>query len=69
MDNQTIYPGPLSLLGRIDIESSDLDELVREAASAIASAVNNGGKREQLGFLEQSGYTRAEVLEALDLPE
>ena len=45
----------------------DLDEVVHEAASLIASGVNNGGLDEQVDFLIQNmgGEETAKILEDL----
>ncbi|ELP6119484.1 TPA: hypothetical protein I7730_00185 [Vibrio vulnificus] len=39
-----------------DIESSDLDELVDEAATRLASRINNEGQSEQLEYLNRWGF-------------
>ncbi|MGR5559747.1 hypothetical protein ACQKQC_26065 [Vibrio fortis] len=40
-----------------DIESSDLDELVDEAAKRLTSRINNDGQSAQLAYLTQWGLT------------
>jgi hypothetical protein len=49
------------------IESSMLDELVRDAADRMASGVNNEGIKEQLEFLEKSGIPDSHVLAELGI--
>ena len=43
-------------------ESTDLDFLVHEVASRVASRVNNEGMKEQIEFLNKSGVSDAENL-------
>lgn len=45
----------------------NLDDLVHDAASEIASAVNNGGMEEQLRFLLEHDWTPEDVLGRLRL--
>lgn len=49
------------------IESSMLDDMVHEAASRKASAVNNEGMSEQLGFIQSVGYSDQEIAEELGI--
>jgi len=49
-------------------DSLDLDSLVDDAASRMASRVNNEGLSEQLEFLEKAGLSEEDILEELDLP-
>jgi len=43
-------------------ESTDLDLLVHEVASQVASRVNNEGMKEQIEFLNKSGVSDADIL-------
>ena len=43
-------------------ESTDLDFLVHEVASQVASRVNNEGMKEQIEFLNNSGVSDADIL-------
>lgn len=47
------------------IDSSDLDLLVDDAASRLASAANNDGISAQLELLERAGLSEAEILAEL----
>ncbi len=49
------------------VESSMLDDLVHEAACRIASRTNNEGISEQLDFLENSGYSKDNILSELGI--
>ena len=48
------------------IGSSQLDDLVHEAAGRLASQANNEGLVEQLAFLEAAGYSEADIVSALE---
>jgi arsenate reductase-like glutaredoxin family protein len=50
------------------ITSEMLDDLVHEAASGLASAINNDGKEAQLEFLRERGWTDEDICDALDIP-
>lgn len=50
-----------------NIESEQLDELVHDHASRMASSVNNGGMSDQLCFLSERGVSDAEILEELGI--
>ena len=43
----------------------DLDDLVLEAAAAMASAANNGGATEQVSFLRKAGWTGEQIAQRL----
>ena len=45
-------------------DESHLDDMVHEAASHLASTVNNGGMLEQIEFLLQNGFNCSSLLEA-----
>lgn len=45
--------------------SENLDSLVDDAASRIASRTNNEGMSEQLRFLAQAGMSENDILEAV----
>lgn len=47
------------------VDSSDLDRLVDDAASRLASAANNDGISAQLELLERAGLSEAEILAEL----
>jgi hypothetical protein len=49
------------------ISSEQLDGLVHDAASRIASRVNNEGMAEQLILLDQAGFSDDEIAEELGL--
>lgn len=42
-------------------QQEQLDELVLQAASSMASNANNGGKEEQYLFLVMTGWSRQEI--------
>ena len=44
----------------------DLDEIVREAASAFAANSNNEGLPSQIDFLKKAGWTDEEIKQALE---
>ena len=43
-----------------------LDGMVHDAASAMASAANNGGVTEQVTFLKAAGWSPQEIVSALN---
>ena len=43
------------------IGEGELDDLVHEAASLVASSVNNGGAAEQAEFLISNGFAKPKV--------
>jgi len=45
--------------------AESLDDLVHEAASALASDTNNSGIEDQIRFLVSQGYTEEEILKNL----
>lgn len=48
-------------------ESAHLDDIVQDAASALASDANNGGMDAQLSFLvEKCGWSEADIIKALE---
>lgn len=49
------------------ITGEQLDDLVHEAASRIASRVNNEGMAEQLILLDQAGFSDDEIAEELGI--
>jgi hypothetical protein len=61
----------MTLIERIEAagySSEDLDELVYEAANAMASNSNNEGIRGQVNFLTLiAGWSESEILEELDM--
>lgn len=47
------------------VSADDLDEIVHDAASALASNANNGGKESQLEFLVTTcGWSEKEIISA-----
>lgn len=58
----------MSIYDDLSVESSDLDDLVIDQHTRMASAVNNEGKREQLRFLTDVCHlTEAEIYESLGM--
>jgi|6_EtaG_2_1085325.scaffolds.fasta_scaffold03439_8 hypothetical protein len=49
------------------VESEMLDDLVHDAASRVASRVNNEGMGEQLDYLAQAGFSESEIEESLSV--
>lgn len=49
------------------IKSEMLDDLVQDAASRVASRVNNEGMNEQLDYLANAGFSEAEIEDSLGL--
>lgn len=49
---------------KLGIQPEHLDEAVHDAASDMASNANNGGVREQVMFLRNSGWDDGEILVA-----
>ena len=47
-------------------ESSDLDDMVHEAASRIGSSTNNAGMVDQIEFLLENGFNTEVLLEELE---
>lgn len=45
---------------------SDLDDLVHETASRVASSVNNSGVEAQVQYLKESGWGDMEIAQALN---
>lgn len=49
-----------------DHTQSALDDLVHEAISDMASAINNGGMEGQIDFLKQQGWGDMEIANAVN---
>jgi hypothetical protein len=47
-------------------DESNLDDLVMDAVSAIASDINNGGLEAQVKFLLEQGVSEQEILETVE---
>lgn len=57
----------MSLIDDDGVLSEDLDEIVHDAASSLASRANNGGKDEQVRFLiETCGYSESDIRAAVE---
>ena len=48
-------------LEKNNFQPADLDEAVHEAASVLASRVNNGGFQEQINFLKSAGWSEEDI--------
>lgn len=46
-----------------------LDELVHEAAAALAARINNGGVDSQIGFLREQGWLDSDIRSNLETVE
>ncbi|KGM26764.1 MULTISPECIES: hypothetical protein [Photorhabdus] len=55
-------------LEQAGVTSEMLDNLVHDAASRIASRVNNEGMSEQIEFIESAGITETEIADELNIP-
>jgi hypothetical protein len=60
-------PSLKQLIEAKGLDSLDLDSLVHDTASKVASRINNEGLSEQLEFLEKE-LSEADILEELSLP-
>lgn len=49
------------------ITADDLDEMVHDTASDMASNINNGGVESQVAYLLECGWTETDILEGLGL--
>lgn len=49
-----------------DHTQAALDDLVRDAASDMASTINNGGMEGQIDFLKQQGWGDTEIANAIN---
>jgi hypothetical protein len=63
-NNEKTIQDAVEALEKAGITGEDLDDMVHEAASQIASAVNNGGLHEQVKFLDENGIDPLVLIEA-----
>ena len=58
----TALENMLAALTQNDVDGSPLDDAVHDAASAMASSVNNGGIAEQVAFLREQGWRPSDII-------
>lgn len=64
---EEVLQGIVRKLEAKGLDAEDLDELVHDAASRLATSVNNSGMDEQVRYLLEEGMTEEEILNEMGI--